>query len=139
MEKDKLNKHIDKILLALSENPGLELERLYETITGKDYAETYKDFIIIESILKTEGLASENKNAGLFYITPYGLNIVHSGGYVKYNENKEKENTLQQEKKLLEIDQLKWSQKTRRQTVWIAWIALVLSFISLLINIIDKF
>lgn len=133
MEKDILNEHINRILSALSENPGLELERLYETITGKDYTETYNDFLSVESILKAENLAFENRDAGLFYITPNGLRIVQSGGYLKYKEKLVKEVKLKHEKELLEIEQLKWNKKTRS----IAWLALTVSLISLILQIVS--
>ena len=138
MERDKLNKHIDSILNRLNEGSGWELERLYEEITGKDYVETYDDFVKIESILKAENLA-ELRSSGLYYITTKGIDIVNSGGYCNYKTEEISRKELQNQKELLEVDQLKWNKKIRRQTIWVAWIALVLSFVSIILTIMDKF
>lgn len=138
MERDKLNKHIDSILNRLNEESGWELERLYEEITGKDYVETYDDFVKIESILKAENLA-ELRSSGLYYITTKGIDIVNSGGYCNYKTEEISRKELQNQKELLEVDQLKWNKKIRRQTIWVAWIALVLSFVSIILTIMDKF
>ena len=145
MERDKLNKHIDSILNRLNEESGWELERLYEEITGKDYVETYDDFVKIESILKAENLA-ELRSSGLYYITTKGIDIVNSGGYCNYKTEEISRKELQNQKELLEIlfftliaPFMKWNKKIRRQTIWVAWIALVLSFVSIILTIMDKF
>lgn len=137
MGKDKLNEHIDSILNTLNTDSGWELERLYENITGKKYCDTYDDFVKIEAILKSENIA-ELRSSGMYYITPKGIDIVNSGGYLKYKYSIAQKQQLQDQKELLEIDQLKWNKKTRKQTIWISWIALAISLISIIINIIDK-
>lgn len=137
MEKDKLNEHIDSILNILNTDSGWELERLYENITGKDYCETYDDFVKIEAILKSENIA-ELRPSGMFFITPKGIDIVNSGGYLKYKDSIALKQQLQHRKELLEVDQLQWNKKTRKQTMWISLIALLISIISIIMNIIDK-
>lgn len=136
MGKDKLNKQIDSILQRLNEEPGWELEDLYKNITGKAYTETYDDFIKIEAILKSENIVTVNQ--GIYYITPKGIDIVNSGGYLRYKNSIDQNSQLQHQKELLEIDQLKWNKKIRKQTICISWIALLISIISIILNIIDK-
>uniref|UniRef100_UPI0040294502 hypothetical protein n=1 Tax=Butyricimonas virosa TaxID=544645 RepID=UPI0040294502 len=136
MEKDKLNKQIDSILKTLSEEPGWELEDLYKKITGKEFTKNYDDLMKIEAILKSENIVEVRQ--GIYYITPKGIDIVNSGGYLKHKNSITKTAQLQHQKELLEIDQLKWNQRTRKQTIWISWIALFLSLVSIILTIIDK-
>lgn len=129
---------IDKILLKFGEERPLSFLDNCEYIIGVPTTamehHLLRDTMLTRNLIDTEG-------HDIFFITPFGREVLKSGGWLEYLERESKDLKLKQEFEDIQFEKLKYDAKLSKwqvKTFWYIFFLSICGVISLGIQIFDK-
>lgn len=139
MGKDRENQIINSALSIVGEenNFNHEMDYLFNEIEKKDDIQIDNDerTEIARRLLRSEKMLSFISQ-GHVRLTPFGLEILRKGGFLKYLDQLKYEEEIAKEKKTLEMEILRQTKEYNKYSVWAAGISAGCAITTIILTIV---